>query len=103
MDTLLIHDIAPNQIVTVIDEKTIKENVRSKQPMEVPGYDLTVFDDVPRSPQSAYQSSITRIPNRSAASFEVLEIGCDWQPVRFPRHESTIKNPNIRDASLLQS
>ena len=53
MDTFLIHDIAPNQIVSVIQEKTMKENARTKQLMELPEYDLTVFDEVPRSPQSA--------------------------------------------------
>jgi outer membrane lipoprotein-sorting protein len=53
MDSFLIHDIAPNQIVSVIHEKTMKENTRTKQLMELPEYDLTVFDEVPRSPQSA--------------------------------------------------
>lgn len=53
MDTFLIHDIAPNQIVSVIHEKTMEENVRTKQLMQLPEYDLMVFDDLPRSPQSA--------------------------------------------------
>jgi outer membrane lipoprotein-sorting protein len=77
IDTFLIHDIAPNQIVSVIHEKAMKENVRTKQLIELPEYDLTVFDDVPRSPQSA-PAQIAK-PQRVIrfAQSELLPIGQD--------------------------
>jgi hypothetical protein len=52
LDTFLVHDIAPNQIVSVIHEKTMKENGQTKRLMELPEYDLTVFDYVPQSTHS---------------------------------------------------
>jgi outer membrane lipoprotein-sorting protein len=53
LDTFLVHDIAPSEIVSVIQERTMKENGQTKRLMELPEYDLTVFDDVPRSAHSA--------------------------------------------------
>ena len=53
LDTFLVHEIAPNEMVSVIHERTMKKNGRTKRLMESPEYDLTVFDDVPRSADSA--------------------------------------------------
>jgi hypothetical protein len=53
LDTFLVHEIAPSDIVSVIHQRTMKENGQTKRPMELPEYDLTVFDDVPRSAHSA--------------------------------------------------
>jgi outer membrane lipoprotein-sorting protein len=53
LDTVLVHDIAPSEIVSVIHQRTMKENGQTKRLIELPEYDLTVFDDVPRSSHSA--------------------------------------------------
>ena len=53
LDTFLVHDIAPSEMVSVIHERTMKENGQTKRLMELSEYDLTVFDDVPQSEHSA--------------------------------------------------
>jgi outer membrane lipoprotein-sorting protein len=53
VDTLMIHDILPDQIVSVIHESTLRENLHTRRLMEFPEYDLTVFNEVSRTLPSA--------------------------------------------------
>jgi outer membrane lipoprotein-sorting protein len=51
VDSVLIHDISPNQIVSVIHESSTTLDPRTKRLMELPQYDLTVLSGAaPMSP-----------------------------------------------------
>lgn len=47
VDTMLIHSIAPDKIVSVIHESVVTEDIRTKRLVDLPEYDLTVFDKEP--------------------------------------------------------
>src|SRR5580692_2971716 len=53
VDTIMIHDISPEQMVSVIHEVTLKRNVQTNQVVELPEYDLTVFAEVPVASSTA--------------------------------------------------
>jgi hypothetical protein len=47
VDTMLIHSIAPDEIVSVIHDSVATEDIRTKRLVELPVYDLTVLDREP--------------------------------------------------------
>jgi outer membrane lipoprotein-sorting protein len=47
VDTMLIHSIAPDEIVSVIHTSVATEDIRTKRLVELPEYDLTVLDREP--------------------------------------------------------
>jgi outer membrane lipoprotein-sorting protein len=47
VDTIMIHDIAPDQIVSMIQETTSRRNGETKPIAELPEYDLMVFGEAP--------------------------------------------------------
>ncbi len=53
VDSLLVRNIAPDQIVSVIHESTTSQNPKnSKQLIELPEYDLTILSDASPTPTS---------------------------------------------------
>jgi hypothetical protein len=53
VDTIMIHNISPDRMVSVIHEITSRRNAQTRQVVELPEYDLTVFGEGPVSPSSA--------------------------------------------------
>jgi hypothetical protein len=47
VDTMLIHSIAPDEIVSVIHDSVATEDIRTKRLVELPEYDLMVLDREP--------------------------------------------------------
>ena len=54
---------------------------------------------------SSHPCRVLDYPNAEALGrvLWISEIAGDWQSLPLPRRESTIENPNVRDAFLLQS
>jgi hypothetical protein len=50
VDTIMIREILPGQMVSVIHEVTSRRNAQTKQVVELPEYDLTVFGEAPVAP-----------------------------------------------------
>jgi hypothetical protein len=77
VDTIMIRDISPEQIVSVIHEVTSKRNAQTRQVVELPEYDLTVFGEGPISPSPAL--AMVAKPERVIhfSQLDLLPIGQD--------------------------
>src|SRR3984957_13933417 len=77
VDTIMIRDISPEQMVSVIHEGTSKRNVQTNQVVELPEYDLTVFGEalVAPSPALAKVAKPERVIH--FRQFDLLPIGQD--------------------------
>jgi hypothetical protein len=77
VDTIMIRDISPEQMVSVIHEVTSRRNVQTNQVVELPEYDLTVFGEAP----VASSPALTKVakPERVIhfRQFDLLPIGQD--------------------------
>jgi hypothetical protein len=77
VDTIMIRDISPEQMVSVIHEVSSRRNVQTNQVVELPEYDLTVFGEAP----VASSPSLTKVakPERVIhfGQFDLLPIGQD--------------------------
>lgn len=62
-DTILIHSISPDQIVSVIHQSATAQDARTKQLVELPAYDLTVLSEAPptQSPAPAQVAKPLRV------------------------------------------
>jgi hypothetical protein len=77
VDTIMIREISPGQMVSVIHEVTSKRNAQTKQVVELPEYDLTVFGEGPVSPSPAL--AMVAKPERVIhfSQLDLLPIGQD--------------------------
>jgi hypothetical protein len=77
VDTIMIRDISPEQMVSVIHEVTSKRNVQTNQVVELPEYDLTVFGEAPiaSSPALAKVAKPERVIHFK--QFDLLPVGQD--------------------------
>jgi hypothetical protein len=77
VDTIMIRDISPEQMVSVIHEVTSKRNAQTNQVVELPEYDLTVFGEAPvaSSPALAKVAKPERVIH--FRQFDLLPIGQD--------------------------
>jgi hypothetical protein len=77
VDTIMIRDISPEQMVSVIHEVTSRRNVQTNQVVELPEYDLTVFGEarVASSPALARVAMPERVIH--FRQFDLLPIGQD--------------------------
>jgi hypothetical protein len=77
VDTIMIRDISPEQMVSVIHELASSRNVQTSQVVELPEYDLTVFGEAPvaSSPALAKVAKPERVIHFS--QFDLLPIGQD--------------------------
>ena len=77
VDTIMIHDVSPEQMVSVIHEVTSRRNVQTNQVIELPEYDLTVFGEAPvaSSPVLAKIAKPERVIH--FRQFDLLPIGQD--------------------------
>jgi hypothetical protein len=77
VDTIMIRNISPEQIVSVIHEVTSKRNVQTNEVFELPEYDLTVFGEAPvaSSPALAKVAKPERVIH--FRQFDLLPIGQD--------------------------
>jgi hypothetical protein len=77
VDTIMIRDISPGQMVSVIHEVTSKRNAQTRQVVELPEYDLTVFGEGPVSPSPAL--AMVAKPERVIhfSQLDLLPIGQD--------------------------
>jgi hypothetical protein len=77
VDTIMIHDISPEQMVSVIHEVTSKRNVQTNQVVELPEYDLTVFGEAPVAPSPALAKVAKPERVIHFRQFDLLPIGQD--------------------------
>jgi hypothetical protein len=77
VDTIMIHDISPEQMVSVIDEVASKRNVQTNQVVELPEYDLTVFGEAPIASTPAFAKVAKPERVIHFRQFDLLPIGQD--------------------------
>jgi hypothetical protein len=77
VDTIMIHDISPEQMVSVIHEVTSKRNIQTNHVVELPEYDLTVFGEAPVTSSTALPEVVTPERVIHFSQFDLLPVGQD--------------------------
>jgi hypothetical protein len=77
VDTIMIRDISPEQMVSVIPEVTARRAVKTNQVVELPEYDVTVFGEAPVASSPATAKIV--MPERVIhfRQFDLLPVGQD--------------------------